>query len=206
MSLSRKAGALAVRMTRPLLRGFQAVRADQFTCVPPQLNSVVFLGDSITEGGLWSDWFPEVPTSNRGISGETTTDILTRLDSAVNRPQSVFLLAGTNDLGGGARPDSVVRNLAMILDGLRERAPHAPLYLQSVMPRKSSFSADIRVLNGLLRRLADDRTNVQFVDLWPALSNDAGALRTEYTADGLHLNGAGYAAWTDAIRPLVLAD
>jgi len=45
---------------------------------------VLFLGDSITEQGMWHEWLPEVPTLNRGIGGDTVHEVQARLDSAVN--------------------------------------------------------------------------------------------------------------------------
>lgn len=195
--------AALFRLSKPVLRSIQSVRADQYAAVGALPNAVVFLGDSITEGGLWSDWFPEARVSNRGTSGETTAQILARLDTAIDHATAVFVLAGTNDLSAGSSVREITDRLGHILDGIRMRAPKAAIFVQSVMPRKRVFLGEITALNLLLRELVAGREGVEFIDLWPTLQTTDGALRPEFTRDELHLNGAGYAAWAAVIRPLV---
>jgi lysophospholipase L1-like esterase len=190
-------------MLAPVLRVPQRARATQFDELGPVNGAVVFLGDSISEGGLWSEWFPGVLTSNRGIGGETTAQVLGRLDSAIDSPRAVVLLAGTNDLAAGARVVEIVNRLVAIVEGILERSPECPIYLQSVMPRKDAFAAEIVELNELLRSMAEVRATTTFVDLWPALAAPDGSLRSEFTIDNLHLNGAGYAAWVEVLRQYI---
>ena len=76
-------------LNRLLVAG-QQHRASQFAAVGAAPGRVVFLGGSITEGGLWDEWFPNVAVLNRGIGGERTANVLCRLDSAVNEPAVVF--------------------------------------------------------------------------------------------------------------------
>ena len=69
----------------------------QFEHLEIQAGDVVFLGDSITEGGAWDELFPGVPVRNRGIGGDTTSGVLDRLDQITRgRPAKVFLKIGTN--------------------------------------------------------------------------------------------------------------
>lgn len=183
--------------------GIQRTRADQFATLGPAPGAVVFLGDSITEGGEWAEWFPNVPVSNRGIAGEQCLDLLRRLDSAVDNSVAVFLLAGTNDLGFGATPQVVASRLAAVLEGVRLRAPGADIYLQTVMPRSAPYAAEVKSLNRRLRKLADQQPAVTLVDLWPALSADGVRIQSELSFDSLHLNGPGYRAWTEVLTPHV---
>ncbi|MFI5718120.1 GDSL-type esterase/lipase family protein [Nocardia sp. NPDC051750] len=85
---------------------------------------------------------------------------------------------------------------------MRHRAPSAPLFVQSVMPRRARFGDRIRELNDAYRGIAADSDAV-YIDLWPALADSGGVLRSAFTRDGLHLSGAGYAVWVDAMRPYV---
>lgn len=203
-ALSR--GITAVRFARDLrrMRPTQLARADQFRAVA-EAGVVVFLGDSITEWGLWSEWFPGVRVLNRGIAGETTTHILERLEWDGDEPHAVFLLAGTNDLTAGDSPAAVAGRLNLIVDRLRRAAPRASLHLQSVMPRTRAFTTEIRRLNAAIESITDGSENTRYLDLWPALADASGALRAEFTYDGLHLTGAGYAAWVSLLRPWVEA-
>jgi lysophospholipase L1-like esterase len=202
--LRRVASSSMFRIVQPLMEPTKSARASQFEAVPAVEKAVVFLGDSITEGGLWDEWFPAVRVVNRGIGGNTTAEIRRRLEAAINAPAAVFLLCGTNDVTRGVRQDAIVEETRRIIDAILERSPSTRLYLQSVMPRAAAFRDELVNLNRQLRLLADDRQGaVDFVDLWPALADPEGALVKDFTLDSLHLNGRGYAAWTAVIRPIV---
>ncbi|MGW4533195.1 GDSL-type esterase/lipase family protein [Nocardia sp. NPDC004340] len=189
---------------RYMLRTSIAMRASQFAELPAPTGRVVFFGDSITEGGLWDEWFPEVAPVNRGIGGNTVDDLRARIDTAINAPSAIFLLIGTNDLGLGQSPAQVAENLRRLVEEIRDRAPHVPLYIQSVMPRKAKFAARIRELNAAAWQTAA-LADATYIDLWPTLADSNGALRPEFTRDGLHLSGAGYAAWIEVLKPHLAA-
>jgi lysophospholipase L1-like esterase len=185
-----------------LLRTSMHMRTSQFAQFPAPIGRVVFFGDSITEGGLWEEWFPRAAPVNRGVGGNTIEDLLRRLDTAIDRPAAVFLLIGTNDLGLGYSVERVADEMRVLVARIRERAPDAPLFVQSVMPRQAKFADRIRQLNARYQDIAED-AGAEYIDLWPALAGPDGALRAEYTRDRLHLGGRGYAAWADVLRPCI---
>lgn len=187
-----------------LMLRIQTMRASQFTALPPAPGTVVFIGDSITEGGIWSEWFPGIAVSNRGISGEISADVLRRIDTAIHQPRAVFLLIGVNDINRLVPLQTIVDNIRAILLEIGRRAPGAPVFLQSVMPAAPKNIRRIQMLNAQLVPLAAE-TGASYIDLWPALAADDDTLRMEFTGDRLHLNGAGYKAWTDVLRPYVEA-
>ena len=170
--------------------------------LPLSGGEVVFLGDSITAGGLWHEWFPNAPVVNRGIGADTTTGVLARLDTAVRSPSKVFLLIGTNDIGMHHPSEITFSNARKIVEGIRRKAPEATLVIQSVMPRAAKYRDKITRLNDIYLALADE-FGASYLDLWPMLSDDNGALRKEYTLDNLHLNGLGYKSWAGILRPLI---
>lgn len=195
---------LLVPVIRPLVVGrIGAARRRYFEGLPASQGQVVLLGDSITEQGKWADLFPELRTANRGIGGESTADLLERLHCGIFQPKAVSLLIGTNDLHGprdqralagiGERADEIVRRL-------REELPSAAVFVNSIMPRTPYFTDRIQTLNEHYRDIAKER-GATFVDVWPALADDAGAIRKEFTKDNLHLSPAGYRAWADVLRP-----
>lgn len=210
------AAVIPEQLQQRMLAGLNAqmtMRATQFERLPPAPGQVVFFGDSITEGGLWHEWFPGLPLVNRGIGGNTVDDLIARMDTAIADPAAIFLLVGTNDLDTSgvmepmfARPqlsvDEIAERKAALVAAIRERAPQAPLFLQSVMPRQKELAEMLRTLNAHYRRIAQGADAV-YIDLWPALADEFGRLRPEYTLDELHLTGAGYAAWVDVLRPFV---
>jgi lysophospholipase L1-like esterase len=187
----------------PFIRTPQEHRRSQFAAVEFPSRHVVFLGDSITEQGLWNEWFPGVPVLNRGIGGQTAAQVRDRLDTAAVDSLAVFLLVGTNDLSIGVRETAIVRHIGEILAGIEQRASGCTVNVQSVLPRTAGMRAEIVALNRRLEQLCADSDRAVYVDLWPALATSEGTLRAEYSRDRLHLNGEGYRAWTSLIRPLV---
>ncbi len=88
-----------------------------FRGMKPVSHSVVFLGDSITDGAEWSEIFGNKKMLNRGISGDVTAGVLYRLDEVVrHNPKKVFILIGTNDLARGVESEQVISNIYRIAD------------------------------------------------------------------------------------------
>lgn len=192
-----------VPLLRPLVDAMNTERKNQYQAAPLVPGSLVFLGDSITQRGFWDAWFPTLPTLNRGIDGDTTEDILNRLDEAILSPVAVNLLVGTNDLHGARRLrnlDGIASRTAQIIRRIQAVAPEADIFLNSVMPRTPYLAGPIRSLNERYKKIAAT-TGVTYIDLWPALANPEGGLRKELTSDNLHLLAAGYRAWTEVLRP-----
>lgn len=185
----------------------------QLTAPAKSEHRVVFLGDSITDG--WSNpkyggFFPGKPYVNRGISGQTTPQMLVRLrpDVIALQPRAVVILAGTNDIAGNTGPttlDLIEGNLASIAE-LADR--HGiDVVLASVLPvsdyghngkgepitqttRRSP--AQILELNAWLKRYAADNGHT-YLDYFPKMVDDNGMLKKELSEDGLHPNAEGYA-------------
>lgn len=166
-----------------------------------QTNSIAFVGDSITAHGDWAGWFPERETHNFGVSGDTTDDLIARLDSIVAAgPASVALLIGTNDLGTRLSVEHLVRNVEFLLVTLRRGLPGTRMLVQSIMPRGREFAEQLRDTNRHLRQFSSS-VNAQYLDLWPALALQDGEIDPAFSDDRLHLSDAGYQAWLAELRP-----
>jgi len=194
-------GLLARRLGSPLVSSFQKARRDQLSALSVPPGRVLLLGDSITDQGEWQELLPDLDVLNRGVSGEVSGQVLSRLDTVVNRPAAVSLLAGTNDYTSGIKPQAVAATIEMILQRIDELAPGTPVVLNAVFPRASRFAREIKATNGLLARMCDPMSSVTFLDLWPELADNSFALREDLTYDGLHLNGAGYRVWVERLGP-----
>lgn len=203
---SDKVYSVLVPLVRPLVRSrMGATRRRYFAAVPVPPRRVLFIGDSITEGGLWSDLLPELPTTNRGIGGEATYDLAERVDEAINDPVAVSLLIGTNDLHGPRRlrdVTQVAERTEEIIRRIRAQAPHAFLLVNSLLPRTELFADRLRAINARNEEAAA-RHGATYVDLWPTFADGAGAIKTEYARDNLHLTPEGYLAWAAVLRPLL---
>ncbi len=166
-----------------------------------QRESIAFVGDSITAGGDWAAWFPDSRTLNFGVSGDTTDDVLARLDAIVeSKPDEVVLLLGTNDLGTRHTVEHLVRNIQSLCVALRRELPGSRMLVQSIMPRAREFAARIHDADIHLRQFSAT-VHAHYLDLWPALALEDGEINPVYSDDRLHLNDAGYQAWLGELRP-----
>jgi len=173
-------------------------------------GSVVFFGDSITQG--WGDdfggSFGSMKAANRGISGDTTRGMLFRLKDDVLslRPSAVVLLMGTNDLEEKAAPETCAGNLKLILDAIQAQNALTPVILCQVFPSSASKSRpaeQIKKLNALYAAVVKDRAQVTFIETWPLFANAEGDAKPEEFPDLLHPNKAGYDKWAAALRPVL---
>ncbi len=172
---------------------------------PPAADEmrVVFLGNSITES--WTPYFPSMfpgkPYIDRGISGQTTPQMLVRFrqDVIALHPRVVVILGGTNDIAGNTGPST----LEMIEDNLASmaelaRANGIAVVLCSVMPVRDypwkpglQPAPKIIALNAWLRDYAAKHGDV-YVDYHSAMADPDGGMRSELSPDGVHPNEAGY--------------
>ena len=174
----------------------------QFEALPVNPGDSVFLGDSITEGGSWHELFPEASVRNRGIGGDVTLGVLQRIDQVrQGQPGQVFLMIGTNDLAFGVPEDEIVGNTRKIIDEIHAVSEHTEIYVQSVLPRAAEYREAVESLNKALQPAIDGAAT--WIDLYPIFLDDDGSIRDAYSNDELHLLGAGYVTWRDAIRPYV---
>lgn len=183
-------------------------RVTLFRTLPQTKDDIIFLGNSITDGGEWSELFNDLKLKNRGISGDITTGVLNRLDEVYNRkPAKVFLLIGTNDLARNISPDSVLSNILWITSLLKEKSPQTKLFVQSIFPINEKFGKfgghtnKKREILQINRNLFDSaaKYHYAYVDVFAALVDSTGRLDGAFTNDGLHLTGPGYLKWKEAI-------
>lgn len=171
-------------------------------------RGVVFFGDSITQGGLWSELFPDQRALNRGIGGDTTTHLLERVDQIYDlEPDKLFLMIGINDLNTDMPRAETFANLDRLFDGFDARIPGTRIYVQSVLPINDDWvnaldPADIDAINEKLIAEAGAR-GYEFVDLRSVFTDATGKLDRSLSYDGIHLGGAGYGRWREQIAPFV---
>lgn len=172
---------------------------------PPQKGEarVVFYGDSITDSWKLTEYFPGKPYLNRGISGQTTPQMLVRLrpDVIALSPRVLILLAGTNDLAGNTgpmTPEMIQHNYASIAE--LARANGIKVIFSSILPihdygaRKVSESRppeEILKLNEWLRNYCRSAGH-HYLDYHSRMIDEKGMLKAELANDGLHPNAEGY--------------
>ncbi len=165
---------------------------------------VVFMGDSITDfwGRRGSKFFPGKPYVNRGISGQTTPQMLVRFrpDVIALKPRVVVILAGTNDIAGNTGPETLEEiegNLASMAE--LAQANGIRVVLASVMPVCDYIGPQttrrppekIVALNTWIKDYCA-RNGAVYLDYYSAMLDEHSMLKKELTNDGLHPNAAGY--------------
>ena len=173
---------------------------------------VVFMGDSITDGWQqprYGGFFPGKPYVDRGISGQTTPQMLVRFrrDVVDLQPKAVVILAGTNDIAGNTgvmTNEEIQGNLASMSE--LAHAHKIKVVMSSVTPVSEYHVANPRVapqttarpmerikaLNEWMKSYAAEHGDV-YLDYFTAMIDDKGLMRTELTEDDLHPNAKGYA-------------
>ncbi len=173
-------------------------------------DRVVFMGDSITDawGRKYSGFFPGKPYVNRGISGQTTSQMLIRFrpDVIALKPKVVVILAGTNDLAGNTgpmTPEEILGNLISMAE--LAKANDIRVALASVLPAidypwrpgHPNPSKQIIALNAMIKDYAT-RNDLVYLDYCSAMVDERNGLRKELAEDAVHPNQAGY----DVMGPL----
>lgn len=171
---------------------------------------IVFMGNSITES--WktvdSSFFTGKPYINRGISGQTTPQILVRFreDVIELKPAVVVILAGINDIAENTGPialENIFGNIVSMVE--LAKANDIKVILSSVLPcAEITWRPDLKPaekvvkLNGMIKSYAA-KNNIVYVDYYSAMVNERKGLKGEYTNDGVHPTLAGY----KVMEPLV---
>ncbi|HEY1892357.1 MAG TPA: SGNH/GDSL hydrolase family protein [Steroidobacteraceae bacterium] len=178
-------------------------RAANLQLGPATAGRVVFIGDSITDGWKLDNSFPGKPYINRGIGGQTTSQILLRFrqDAIDLHPRVVLILAGTNDIAGNTGPTTPAQ-IEGNLESMAQLASanHIKVVLCSVLPAVYYFwhpqvanpTGRIVALNGWLKAYAARHHDI-YVDYYAALKDSAGGFRPGLSKDGVHPLPAGYA-------------
>jgi lysophospholipase L1-like esterase len=196
----------------PNLARFAADNAKLAAPAPGEAR-VVFMGDSITDfwGRGRGTFFPGQPYVNRGISGQTTPQMLIRFrpDVIALKPKVVVILAGTNDLAGNTGPETLddikgnlisMAELAKVNDIRVVLASVTPVcdYIQPQTAKRPP--AQIIAINDWMKEYAA-KNGFVYLDYYSAMLDDHQMLKQDLTGDGLHPNAAGY----DVMGPLASA-
>ena len=178
-------------------------------------GGAMFLGDSLTNLGDWTDEFHH-EVANFGVRGQETKDILARTDKVIQRrPDVVFLMVGTNDALRGRNVDESAKTFIQIVERLRQANPHSIIYVETVLPvtdriptpnplvrgRVPEINAWIDRFNQQIAKVADNHS-VFAINLHDDFLRD-GQLVPEFTVDGIHLNARGYWVWRGDTLPLL---
>lgn len=176
-------------------------------------NQIVFLGDSITEKYNLNRNYRDLDLDcyNRGISGDTTTWLLSRLQVSIFdiSPAIIVLMIGTNDINNGRTPEEISNTYNTILQLISTNLPDTLVYCMSIIPQNNEHSNNashnnvtIMETNAQIEVLAEDY-GYEYINLYDRLLDEDEMLQDRYTNDGLHLNKRGYKVWTDIMKRIL---
>lgn len=199
-------------------------RVQQFreenAALDPETRYVVFVGDSLTEAYPLEVFYPDMPTLDRGIVSDgiiaNRPDVINR--GVLNRmgpslldcqPAAMVLTIGTNQMPHEQYSLEELRDgVAEIVEMTRAHHPGLPIILNTIAPvgrgykQLDYFQERARAFNSLLKEYAEAE-GLPIVDLYAAVADEEGYLRADWTGDNLHISRAGYAAWTEKLKPVI---
>ncbi|MGM8363086.1 GDSL-type esterase/lipase family protein [Flavobacterium sp. ARAG 55.4] len=189
---------------------------------PLEMGDIVFIGNSITEGGLdWSAKFGIKHIRNRGIAGDVTDGVLQRLNEITYfKPKAVFILIGINDLFSlhhkednsalkydkvVPSPEYIAKNILKIAKIIHHKSPFTKVYVRTLLPvRRAYLKEDILVVNTIIKK-NEAKGYYKLIDWFAEFADANGELIKELTKDGVHLNEKGYQQWVNFEKPTIQA-
>jgi len=175
-----------------------------FNTLPKKTGEILFVGNSITDGGEWSELFNDLNVKNRGISGDVTVGVINRIESLLSsKPSKIFLMIGVNDLAAGIATDSVAKNIFKLVTMIKSGSPSTKIFVQSILPVNPDFNkfnkhvtkaSEIRKVNMVLDQNQVSK-GYSFINLHASFVDEKGNLSKRFTNDGLHLTSGAYQFW-----------
>ena len=163
---------------------------------------ILMLGDSLTEWGNWKRLLGRDDIVNKGISGNTSFDILNRLDSVLNTQADLaILMFGINDLFWGYRVSEIFLNYQKIIEHIEKKinkiAVQSTIYVAS--DENERINEKVTKLNEKLFDYTQKNKSMIFLDINNVMS-PMGSLEYEHTTDGVHFSKKGYEVWGKKLK------
>ena len=182
--------------------------------IKEQDENIVFFGDSITEGYNVKEFYDEFRVVNSGISGNTTEDLINRIDRDLYNynPSTVIIQIGTNDIRASIKDEDIIKNLKTIIKGIRKNRKNASILIESIYPINREMDEEywkdvnpdynnkhITKLNKEIKELCN-KEHIKYIDIYSKLLDDNKNLKEVYSKEGLHLTDLGYYKVTKIIK------
>ncbi len=188
------------------VKAYYFQKINSYKLAPLEKGDIVFLGNSITEGGgNWAKRFNNPKIKNRGISGDVTDGVLARLEEIYfYQPAAVFLLIGINDLfNPDISAEYVGNNVVKIANLISAKCPNTKIFVQTILPTlHPEMVPKIQQANEIIKANLDKKV-AKLLNLHKIYADEDDLLIKEYTSDGLHLNEEGYKLWVEALDKYV---
>ena len=176
----------------------------------PKSGGIVCIGSSSMRM-----WHPRIETDlaglslvARGFGGSHYSDVIYFADALILKyaPRALVIYEGDNDAAYGKSVQRIFNDFRYLIQFCRKRLPDLRFYIIGAKPSVARWdiAQEMQAANAMIRDYCQDRLGITYIDVWPALLNDSGMPRAElFIQDGLHLNRAGYNAWSAIIAPII---
>ena len=188
-------------------------RASLFEVLPVDSDDILFVGNSITDGGEWCELFQNPNVKNRGISGDTTQGVYDRLDALLKgTPAQIFLLIGINNVPRGESADSIAAGIRRIVQRIRQESPATEVLVQSVLPVTPQYgkfdghTSRWQLVPEINRRVRPSwqEEKVTYIDLFSHFADAEGKSETGiYQRRIVSEKGSGYLLWKEVVQPFL---
>ena len=190
------------------------INKSKLDSIKVQDENIVFFGDSITEGYNVKEFYDEYRVVNSGISGNTTNDLINRIDNDLYdyNPSVVIIQIGTNDLRANIKDEEIITNIKTIIKGIRKNRKNASILVESIYPLNRDMDTEywngvntdynnkhIIKLNKDIKKLCKIE-HIKYIDVYTSLLDDNKNLKEVYSKEGLHLTDLGYYKVTKIIK------
>jgi len=174
---------------------------------PPPRGGIIFTGSSSIR--LWTtlkEDFPGLPVVNRGFGGSMLPEVTAFLDRIVipHKPALVVIYCGGNDINAGRSAEQVTADFKALVAALHDALPLTRVDYISIAPNPARWS-QMETVKRANRQIADyvaSDSRLAFIDVFPRMLGPDGTPKAGiFRDDELHMNAAGYAIWTEVIRP-----
>lgn len=173
------------------------------------LKNIVMLGNSLTERGQWDEILKRTDVANRGIGSDVTEGYIHRINDVFDlKPKICFIEGGVNDLARSIPQETIIRNLAILIDTLRNQnvipVLNALTYVadnyKALNPQ--AFNSSIKDLNRAIKALAKKK-KVRLIDLNRKITDGEYLLKKYTIADGIHYTADTYSLWEKEILKIL---
>jgi len=205
------AGQNIVYDTIQYAKEYHQQRLALFKSEPLVKGKTIFLGNSITEFGEWQKLLEDSTVINRGIAGDNTFGVLSRLkDILIREPRKLFIEIGINDVSQNIPVDIIIENISVMIKTIQAKSPVTKIYIHSILPTNDRVKSEYPdaynkndIINSVNKQLEIQAKKyaVIYIDINKIFRDKDGKLDLKYSeADGLHLNAFAYQAWVEILK------
>ncbi len=168
-------------------------------------GGIVFLGNSITEGFDFDNYFEKTKIINRGINSDHIDGLIERMQYSVIdlHPSKLFIVIGINDIGAQDSDSTILSNFNTFLKIIADKLHATNVYVHSILPTtaiwKNCPPEKIIRLNKQIKEIVYQHKFI-WIDIYSLFVNGTSFLKSELTRDGLHLNHKGYLMWVNKLN------